>query len=128
YIDDGTTQDEAAGVATVKRRPGGKRFSACVALLMALPASSAQAATASTQIDQALRQHLQPALEREARQLGWQQPRLSLDLSLPASVEQLPACSRTPHAQNLSGRQELLARQRFRLSCTQPQWSQDVTA
>lgn len=95
---------------------------------MALQAGTAQAATASSQIDQALRQHLQPLMEREARQLGWQQPRLSLDMSLPAPVERLPACSRELQVQNLSGRQELLARQRFRLSCPQPQWSQDVTA
>ncbi|HTN30949.1 MAG TPA: flagellar basal body P-ring formation chaperone FlgA [Pseudomonas sp.] len=123
-----TAKDQAADVATVKRRPGGKRFSACVALLVMLQASSAQAATAGTQIEQALRQHLQPMLERETRQLGWQQPRLSLDLNLPASVGQLPTCSRTPQVQSLSGRQELLARQRYRLSCAQPQWSQDVTA
>lgn len=124
----GTAKGEAANAATVKRQQSGRAFSACAALLMMLQANVGQAATAGSQIDQALRQHLQPLLEREARQLGWQQPRLSLDLNLPASVGQLPTCSRTPQVQSLSGRQELLARQRYRLSCTQPQWNQDVTA
>lgn len=123
-----TVQDRTAPVATVKRQQRGKPFSACAGLLMALQAGFGHAASAGAQIEQALHGHLQPALEREARQMGWQQPRLSLDLNLPASASQLPACARAPQAQSLSARQDLLARQRFRVTCAQPQWSQDVTA
>lgn len=108
-------------------RQRGKVVSAFAGLLLAAQATSGQAATASSQIEQALRQHLQPALEREARQLDWQQPRLGLDLALPPAVAELPACSRAVRVQNLSGRQDLLARQRFRFSCAQPQWTQDAT-
>lgn len=128
YEANGTADGESAGNATVKRHTGGKTFSACAGLLMTLLAGAPQAATVGEQIDQTLRQHLQPALEREARQLGWQQPRLSLDLNLPASTTQLPVCTRAPQVQSLSDRQDLLARQRFRISCAQPQWSQVITA
>lgn len=117
-----------SAVATVKRQQRGKGFSACVALLVGLQASVGQAATANVQIEQALHRHLQPLVDREARQMGWREPRLSLDLNLPTAAKELPVCSRTPQVQSLSGRQELLSRQRFRLTCTQPQWSQDVTA
>ena len=125
-IDSADNASDAA--ATVKRQQGGKVFSACVGLLLALQAGAGQAAPAGTQIEQALHRHLQPLLEREARQMGWREPRLSLDLTLPAAASELPTCARAVRVQNLSGRQELLARQRFRLTCTQPHWSQDVAA
>lgn len=125
-IDSADNASDAA--ATVKRQQGGKVFSACVGLLLALQAGIGQAAPAGKQIEQALHRHLQPLLEREARQMGWREPRLSLDLTLPAAASELPACARAVQVQNLSGRQELLARQRFRLTCAQPHWSQDVTA
>lgn len=123
-----TTRVESARMGAAKRLRGGNVLSASLGLLLACQIGAASAATVSEQIHHALRQHLQPSLERDARQLGWQQPRLTLDLNLPASAAQLPACSQALQVHTLSGRQELLARQRFRVSCPQPQWSQDVTA
>lgn len=110
------------------RRPGGSSLSACLFALLGVFAAPAQAATLAEQVDQALRAHLQPQLQRETRQQGWQQPRLQLDFSVPASAQNLATCSQAPRVRSLSERGELLSRQRYQLTCAAPAWSFIVTS
>src|SRR5690606_24332449 len=80
------------------------------------------------QIDQALRNHLQPLLHHEIRQHGWQQPRLHLDNTLPSSTQKLPVCTQDLQVNNLSPRPAFLSRQRYRIECAAPAWSVNVTS
>ena len=93
---------------------------------MAAQATSGQAATAGSQIEQALRQHLQPALEREARQLDWQQPRLGLDLALPPAVvlDGVVEAAAAPKLEGAKAPEELRVPRVSQPSVGEPEWKE----
>jgi flagella basal body P-ring formation protein FlgA len=121
----GNRQGRGFPSLTAKGRRSGSIVSACLVMLLA---PQSQAASVSEQIDQALRNHLQPLLQHEIRQHGWQQPRLHLDNTLSSSTQKLQSCTQPLQVKTLSPRPALLSRQRYRVECAAPAWNVNVTS
>ena len=85
-------------------------------------------ADATTQVQQAVENHLRLMLEQQATRQGWQGMQLRFEISVPASVASLPRCSEALLVQATGEAPSAMERQNLQIRCVNaPGWSTSAT-
>lgn len=107
----------------------GKASSAwLVATLLLLTASFQARADATTQVRQAVENHLRLMLEQQAARQGWQGMQLRYDISVPASAADRPKCSEALQVRATGEAPSAMERQQLHVRCPDaPGWSLSST-
>ncbi len=85
-------------------------------------------ADATTQVQQAVENHLRLMLEQQATRQGWQGMQLRYDISVPASAANLPRCSEALQVRATGEAPSAMERQNLQLRCVDtPGWSTNAT-
>lgn len=85
-------------------------------------------ADATTQVQQAVENHLRLMLEQQATRQGWQGMQLRYDISVPASAANLPRCSEALQVRATGEAPSAMERQNLQLRCVDtPGWSTSAT-
>jgi len=107
----------------------GKAPSAWVVVILLLLGVAPQAhADATTQVQQAVENHLRLMLEQQAARQGWQGMQLRYDISVPASAANLPRCSEVLQVQATGEAPSAMERQALQIRCIDtPGWSTNAT-
>ncbi|XKY12796.1 flagellar basal body P-ring formation protein FlgA [Stutzerimonas stutzeri] len=114
-----------------KQRPcgSGKAPSAWRFVILLLLGVMPQAhADATTQVQQAVENHLKLMLEQQAARQGWQGMQLRYDVSVPSGAANLPRCSEALQVRATGEAPSAMERQNLQINCLgTPSWSTNVT-
>lgn len=114
-----------------ERRPcgSGKATSAWLVVILLLLSLVPQAhADATTQVQQAVENHLRLMLEQQAARQSWQGMQLRYEISVPASATNLSRCSEALLVQATGEAPSAMDRQNLQIRCVDaPGWSTNAT-
>ena len=107
----------------------GKATSAWLAVILLLLGAVPQAyADATTQVQQAVENHLRLMLEQQAARQGWQGMQLRYEINVPASAANLPRCSEALQVRATGEAPSAMDRQTLEIRCADtPGWSTNAT-
>lgn len=99
-----------------------------IVILLLLSVTSQAHADATTQVQQAVENHLRLMLEQQAARQGWQGMQLRYEISVPASAANLPPCSDALQVQATGEAPSAMERQTLQIRCVDtPGWSTNAT-
>lgn len=130
FIKRGVSSEPLLPHRKTPRKRSGKAVSAwCVAVLLMLTGATLARADATTQVQEALEDHLRAMLERQAERQGWQGMQLRYETNLPASTANRPACTDALQIRATGDAPSAMERQQLEVTCPDtPGWSLNATA
>ena len=99
-----------------------------IVILLLLSATPQAHADVTTQVQQAVENHLRLMLEQQAVRQGWQGMQLRYEINVPASAANLPHCSDALQVQATGEAPSAMERQTLQIRCVDtPGWSTNAT-